>query len=175
MCQSKIIVTGPVGAGKTTAIQSVSDIDPVQTDVMSSEGKKQTKQTTVAIDYGVMNFSDNKKLHIYGTPGQERFCFMWDILTVGGDGLILLLDNTRENPFLDMHFYLNAFKDFISGTSVVIGVTQMDLKSEPKIRDYQNQLNDSFIQPAVFSIDAREKDDVSRLVQAILPSLKYKS
>ncbi len=176
MCQSKIIVTGPVGAGKTTAIQSVSDIEPIKTDVVSSDGyKKGKKQTTVAIDYGVMNFSDNKKLHLYGTPGQERFDFMWDILIVGGDGLILLLDNTRESPFLDMHFYLNAFKDFISGTSVVIGVTQMDLKSEPKIRDYQNQLDHSFIKPAVFSIDARDKNDVSRLVQAIFPSVNQKS
>ncbi len=172
MCQSKIIVTGPIGAGKTTAIKSVSDIAPIKTDVDSTEGVK--KQTTVAIDYGVMNFADNQKLHMYGTPGQQRFDFMWDILTIGGDGLIILLDNTRENPFQDMHFYLNAFKDFISGSSVVIGVTQMDLKSEPRIRDYQNELDNSYIKPAVFSIDARIKQDVSLLVQAIFPSLKLK-
>jgi signal recognition particle receptor subunit beta len=73
-----------------------------------------------------------------------------------------------------MHFYLNAFKDFISGSSVVIGVTQMDLKSEPRIRDYQNELDNSYIKPAVFSIDARIKQDVSLLVQAIFPSLKLK-
>ncbi|MCF6203128.1 MAG: ATP/GTP-binding protein [Methylococcaceae bacterium] len=172
MCQSKIIVTGPIGAGKTTAIKSVSDIAPIKTDVDSTEGFK--KQTTVAIDYGVMNLANNQKLHMYGTPGQQRFDFMWDILTIGGDGLIILLDNTRENPFQDMHYYLNAFKDFISDSNVVIGITQMDLKSEPRIRDYQNELDNSYIKPAVFSIDARIEQDVSLLVQAIFPSFKLK-
>jgi signal recognition particle receptor subunit beta len=96
---------------------------------------------------------------------------MWDILTVGGIGLILLLDNTRSDPFQDMKFFLDSFGNFISDTSVAIGVTQMDLNSKPTIADYHMQLEGIGLNPAVFSVDARVKQDVSLLVQSLLFSL----
>lgn len=170
--QYKIIFTGPVGAGKTTAINSISDIPPLKTDAAATDMTKNRKSsTTVAMDYGVMNLAGGEKIHLYGTPGQERFDFMWDILTVGGIGLILLLDNTRADPFQDMKFFLDAFGKFISDTSVAIGVTQMDLSSKPTIDDYHAQLQTYGLKPPVFEVDAREKNDVSLLVQALLYSL----
>lgn len=172
MSQYKIIFTGPVGAGKTTAIDSISDVPPVKTDAAASDMTKSRKAaTTVAMDYGIMNLADGEKIHLYGTPGQERFDFMWDILTVGGIGLVLLLDNTRADPFKDMRFFLDSFSDFISDTSVAIGVTQMDLSSKPTINDYHEHLQGMDLKPAVFSVDARVKNDVSLLVQALLFSL----
>ncbi len=172
MSQYKIIFTGPVGAGKTTAIHSISDVPPVKTDAAASDMTKSRKSaTTVAMDYGVMNLSGDEKIHLYGTPGQERFDFMWDILTVGGIGLVLLLDNTRADPFKDMKFFLNSFSKFISDTTVAIGVTQMDLSSKPTIEEYHIQLHSMGIKPAVFAVDARVKNDVSLLVQALLYSL----
>ena len=106
MSQYKIIFTGPVGAGKTTAINSISDLPPIKTDASASDMAKYRKaSTTVALDYGVMNLPGGEKLHLYGTPGQERFDFMWDILVTGGIGLVLLLDNTRADPFQDMRFF----------------------------------------------------------------------
>ena len=172
MSQYKIIFTGPVGAGKTTAIDSISDVPPVKTDAAASDMTKSRKAaTTVAMDYGIMNLDDGEKIHLYGTPGQERFDFMWDILTVGGIGLVLLLDNTRADPFQDMKFFLNSFSEFISDTSVAIGITQMDLSSKPSINDYHQQLQALDLKPAVFSVDARVKNDVSLLVQALLFSL----
>ncbi|MCK5814246.1 MAG: ATP/GTP-binding protein, partial [Cocleimonas sp.] len=84
----KIIFTGPVGSGKTTAIVSISDIAPVTTDQSASDmTQKRKRNTTVAMDYGVINVSENERVHLYGTPGQERFDFMWNILTKGGIGL----------------------------------------------------------------------------------------
>ncbi len=172
MTQYKIIFTGPVGAGKTTAIDSISDVPPVKTDAAASDMTKSRKEaTTVAMDYGIMNLDDGEKIHLYGTPGQERFDFMWDILTVGGIGLILLLDNTRADPFKDMQFFLDSFGKFIAETSVAIGVTQMDLSSKPSINDYHKQLQDTDLKPAIFAVDARVKNDVSLLVQALLFSL----
>jgi len=172
MSQYKIIFTGPVGAGKTTAIDSISDVPPVKTDAAASDMTKSRKAaTTVAMDYGIMNLADGEKIHLYGTPGQERFDFMWDILTVGGIGLVLLLDNTRADPFKDMRFFLDSFSGFISDTSVAIGVTQMDLSSKPTINDYHEHLQGMDLKPAVFSVDARVKNDVSLLVQALLFSL----
>ncbi|WP_446811217.1 GTP-binding protein [Methylomonas sp. 2BW1-5-20] len=172
MSQYKIIFTGPVGAGKTTAINAISDVPPVKTDAAASDMTKNRKaSTTVAMDYGVMNLAGGEKIHLYGTPGQERFDFMWDILTNGGIGLILLLDNTRADPFQDMRFFLDAFGKFINDTSVAIGVTQMDLSSTPSIEDYHAQLQGYGLKPPVFAVDAREKNDVSLLVQALLYSL----
>ncbi len=172
MTQYKIIFSGPVGAGKTTAIQSLSDVPPVKTDATASDmTKKRKPSTTVAMDYGVMKLEDGETIHLYGTPGQERFDFMWEILTTGGLGLILLLDNTRADPFQDMRFFLDSFGSFISNTSVAIGITQMDLSSKPSIDDYHKQLKELDLKPAIFSVDARVKNDISLLVQALLFSL----
>lgn len=172
MSQYKIIFTGPVGAGKTTAISSISDAPPIKTDAAASDMTKNRKSsTTVAMDYGVMNLDGGEKVHLYGTPGQERFDFMWDILTTGGIGLILLLDNTRADPFQDMRFFLDAFDKFIKSTAVAIGVTQMDLSNKPTIADYHQQLQTMGLKPPVFAVDAREYNDVSLLVQALLYSL----
>ncbi|MGZ8163008.1 MAG: GTP-binding protein [Methylobacter sp.] len=172
MSQYKIIFAGPVGAGKTTAIHSISDVPPVKTDATASDMAKDRKSaTTVAMDYGIMNLPGGEKLHLYGTPGQERFNFMWDILTEGGIGLILLLDNTRADPFLDMKFFLDSFSHFISKTTVAIGVTQMDLSDKPTIADYQIKLKEIGLNRPVFAVDARVKNDISILVQSLLYSL----
>lgn len=172
MSQYKIIFTGPVGAGKTTAISSISDAPPVKTDAAASDMTKSRKSsTTVAMDYGVMNLAGGEKVHLYGTPGQERFDFMWDILTTGGIGLILLLDNSRADPFQDMRFFLDAFAKFINDTAVAIGVTQMDISHKPTIKDYHQQLQQLGLKPPIFAVDAREHNDVSLLVQSLLYSL----
>jgi uncharacterized protein len=165
----KIIFSGPVGAGKTTAIDSISDIETVTTDEMASDMTRAQKAgTTVAMDYGMLKLDEGERIHLYGTPGQERFNFMWDILTQGGIGLILLLNNSRPDPFGDLQFFLNAFKGFINGTKLVIGVTQMDLASKPTIDDYHLQLESSGSKIPIFDVDAREKRDVSLLVEALL-------
>lgn len=168
----KIIFTGPVGAGKTTAIASISDIQTVRTDEFASDMTRSRKpQTTVAMDYGLIKLGEDERVHLYGTPGQERFDFMWDILTKGGIGLILLLDNTRKDPFRDMKFYTNAFRDFIEQEQMVVGVTRMDLQRKPNINDYRNWLEQLSIQAPIFEIDARNRGDVTALVQALLYSL----
>ncbi len=168
----KIIFTGPVGAGKTTAIEAISDISIIKTDEYASDMTKSRKpQTTVAMDYGLIRLGEDERVHLYGTPGQERFDFMWDILTKGGIGLILLLDNTRQDPYRDMKFYTNAFRDFIQQEQMVVGVTRMDLQRKPGINDYRSWLKELSIDAPVFEVDARDRSDVTSLVQALLYSL----
>jgi signal recognition particle receptor subunit beta len=172
MSQYKIIFTGPVGAGKTTAIASISDVEPFSTDKLSTDmTAKRKAKTTVAMDYGYMKLDSGETIHLYGTPGQERFNFMWDILTDGGIGLVLLVDNTRKDPFADLKFFLDAFSGFIDDTAVVIGVTQVDVCARPSITDYHQFFKDSPMNPAIFTVDARERQDVSTLVQALLYTL----
>ncbi|MGX2042204.1 GTP-binding protein [Methylocaldum sp. MU1018] len=169
---NKIIFTGPVGAGKTTAIASLSDVPPVKTDELARDMTKSRKpSTTVALDYGMMTLPGGEKIHLYGTPGQERFDFMWDILTTGGIGLVLLLDNTRADPFQDLRFFLSKFGNFIESTSLVIGVTQTDIRATPLLSDYHRQLEGIGLNPPIFEVDARRKKDVSLLVQALLYSI----
>ncbi|RZS58781.1 GTP-binding protein [Sphaerotilus mobilis] len=168
----KIIFTGPVGAGKTTAIASISDIEPIRTDEQASDMTTRRKPaTTVAMDYGMIRLGPTEKVHLYGTPGQERFDFMWEILTQGGIGLVLLLDNTRPTPFEDMKFYVKAFHEFISSTRLVIGITQMDTRSSPTLDDYVRQMKELDIDAPIFEVDARRREDVSSLIQAMLLSI----
>lgn len=168
----KIIFTGPVGAGKTTAIQAMSDIPIVSTNEEASDMTKDRKsQTTVAMDYGRINMGGDEKIHLYGTPGQERFSFMWDILTKGALGLILMLDNSRENPQQDLKFYTQSFKDFIQKGELVIGVTRVDDIKKPEISHYRDWLDELDIDAPVFGVDGRSQQDVSTLVQALLYSI----
>ncbi|OQY51146.1 MAG: hypothetical protein B6247_20020 [Candidatus Parabeggiatoa sp. nov. 2] len=131
----KLIFTGPSGAGKTTAISVLSDTPVILTEAKATKrdpSHKNKKSITVGLDYGIIKLKNKDKIYLYGTPGQERFDFMWDIITEGGLGLVLLVDNARTDPFEDMRFFLKAFGDFIQKTKVVIGITRMDItKNSP--------------------------------------------
>lgn len=172
MATYKIIFSGPVGAGKTTAIGSISDIEPFKTEETAMDETADRKElTTVAMDYGMLKLDSGERIHLYGTPGQERFNFMWEILTDGGLGLILLADNKRPDPMADLQFFLEAFKDFIDETAVVIGITRMDMTPSPGIDDYHRWLHENELNIPVFEIDGREDKDIIMLVQALLFSL----
>ena len=172
MKENKIIFTGPVGVGKTTAISALSDDPPVKTDARASDMTLVRKgHTTVAMDYGVIRLDEDTKVHLYGTPGQERFNFMWEILSKGSMGLILLLDNTRANPLKDLTFFLDAFKDLLKTAPLVVGVTKMDVRSLPGIDVYQKYLAQHNFNVPVFEVDAREEADVKQLVSAMLFSI----
>lgn len=165
----KIVFSGPVGAGKTTAIATLSDEPPVCTNEDASDmARKRKPQTTVALDYGTMKLDGTDKIHLYGTPGQQRFDFMWDILTNNGLGLVLLLDNTREDPLKDMAFFVDAFRDYIDKTALTVGVTQMDRCATPRLDRYHQKLRELNLQAPVFEVDARVHRDVSMLVQSLL-------
>ena len=169
----KIIFTGPVGAGKTTAINVISDIPTVRTESMATDMTRDKKaETTVAMDYGRINLPNNTAVHLYGTPGQERFDFMWEILVEGGIGLVLLIDNNRPNPLQDIRFFVSSFKDFIQHTAVVVGVTHSDVKPQPSIEDYQRELANLGLRGVpVFEVDARQKRDIVMLIESLLCSL----
>mgnify|MGYP003572132082 FL=1 len=169
----KIIFTGPVGAGKTTAIAAISDEPPVSTDVMCTGDEKAIKQTTtVAMDYSYIRLEDGTRIHLYGTPGQERFDFMWRILAKGGLGLVLLINIDHPDPVAQMEFYLDAFADFIEQTGVVIGITRIGVEDQADVADFQTRFIDRGQIFPVFPIDVRNSDDVAVLVHALLAILE---
>ena len=84
----KMVVTGPFNAGKTEFIRSVSEIDVVSTErKISSEAERVKETTTVAMDFGRITVDDDLVLYLFGTPGQKRFDFMWEILSEGHAGV----------------------------------------------------------------------------------------
>ena len=173
MSVHKIIFTGPVGAGKTTAINVLSDIATVSTETGATDETRERKDnTTVAMDFGQVSLPGGASIHLYGTPGQERFDFMWDILVEGSIGLVLLLDNTRKDPMSDLRFFVSAFRQFIDQTAVVIGVTRSDLSPMPIPEDYQFELSILGLESIpIFEVDARNRRDIVLLIEALLCSL----
>ncbi len=169
--QYKIIFAGPVGAGKTTAIASISDIPVVSTERHATDEVQQLKQnTTVAMDYGLLKLDDDLRVHLYGSPGQERFDFMWDILANGALGLVLLIDHSRENAEDDLRRYITSFSDCIrrSGAAVVIGITRLDLIPGSTLGRYRKVASEFGLNCPIFEVDAREQQDVRQLLLALL-------
>lgn len=165
----KILFAGSVGAGKTTAIETISQIEPVRTEAACSFVKnKASISTTVAMDYGSMQGDDGKRIHLYGTPGQKRFNFMWDILSSNEMGLILLIDNTSFDPFQDLLFFLEVFETFVMREQIVIGISQMDRSPVPRLQDYTVELNKKGFDIPILVVDAREKQDVSELIHSLI-------
>lgn len=168
----KIIFAGPVGAGKTTSIASISDIEPFATEEFATDAVSQMKATTtVAMDYGLMQLANGEHIHLYGVPGQVRFDFMWEIIVEGGIGLVLLLNNESAAPLDEFAFYLDSFKDFIDRTAVAVGVTRMQLGGAPGLDAYAEVLAQRGMKAPVFEVDGRKPEDVITLVQSLLYTL----
>lgn len=171
----KLVFTGSVGAGKTCAIASISEVDPVSTDVKATESDvfKSKKTTTVAMDYGYLTLEHGERLYLYGTPGQRRFDFMCHILTKGALGLIILINNSSEDPLADLDYYLNLNAAFLLENPAVIGVTHFDIKESPSIEDYYQALDERGEAWPVVRVDAREKADVNILIHVLVAAIEH--
>lgn len=166
----KMVFTGSIGAGKTTAISTISEVPPVSTDVKSSETSVSLlkRTTTVAMDYGELTLEDGSKLLLCGTPGQRRFDFMSSILTKGALGLIVLIDNMHPNPLDELDYYLNINAPFLLHHPAVIGVTHFDKSSTPSIHDYHCALAERGESWVVVPADVRKPDDVALLLELMV-------
>ena len=116
MQRLKIVFSGPMGAGKTQAIASLSDIPVVSTEVKNTDLHANTKAlTTVGMDYGELVLEGGINIGLYGTPGQERFNFIWPILSQGAMGVIILIDHAAQDPVADLANYLQTFTKIYTG------------------------------------------------------------
>lgn len=165
--QFKLVFAGSMSAGKTTAIRTISNIDILSTEAINTDLEAHQKSlTTVGIDYGELVLEDGVKVGLYGTPGQQRFNFIWNVITKGAIGVILLIDDSIDEPLEELEFYLNYFKDKVK--NVVIGITHIDKKAKNNAAFYHGWAEKQDGTYPMFFIDAREKNDVLMLVDALI-------
>lgn len=169
MQELKIVFTGPMGAGKTTAIAAVSDKPPVSTDVANHDQKSFAKQsTTVALDYGEVLLENGTSVRLYGTPGQGRFSFMWDIVGRGALGVILLLDGSSGTALTDLVSFVEVFRRTSPDQAFVVGVGRMPEEYGAKLEEFSRALLAAGVVAPVFAVDVRERADVLLLLDTLL-------
>jgi len=131
----KMVVTGPFNAGKTEFIQTVSEIDVVSTErKISTEAARIKEATTVAMDFGRITVDKELVLYLFGTPRQKRFDFMWEILSEGMLGFIVMVDSTRPETFREARSILETFRAY-APTPYVVAANKQDLEDAWDIDD----------------------------------------
>jgi len=136
----KIVVTGPFNAGKTELIRSISEINVVDTErKVTGDEEKIKGSTTVAMDFGRITVDNDLVLFLFGTPGQKRFDFMWEILSEGMLGFIVMVDSTRPETFREARTILETFKAY-APTPYIIVANKQDCQDAWSIEDIRAAL-----------------------------------
>jgi hypothetical protein len=166
----KMVITGPFSAGKTEFIQSVSEIDVVSTErKISSDAERVKEDTTVAMDFGRITVDDDLVLYLFGTPGQRRFDFMWEILSEGMLGFVVLVDSVRPETFREARHILEVFKAY-ANTPYVVAANKQDLPDSWSPDDVRIALKiDKTIK--VLGCVATDKEDVKAVLLELLYSI----
>jgi small GTP-binding protein len=172
----KMVVTGPFSAGKTQFIRSVSEIDVVSTErKVSADGERSVKQaTTVAMDFGRITVDEDLVLYLFGTPGQKRFDFMWEILSEGMLGFIVMVDSTRPETFREGRSILETFRAY-APTPYVVAANKQDANDAWDLEDMRHALRlDSKVKllPCVATDKATVKNVLLELLYSILAEME---
>jgi hypothetical protein len=137
----KMVVTGPFNAGKTKFIQSVSEIEVVETErKVTSKAERAVKEsTTIAMDFGRITVDEDLVLYLFGTPGQKRFDFMWEILSEGMLGFIVMVDSARPETFREARSILETFRAY-APTPYVVAANKQDMSDAWELGDMRHAL-----------------------------------
>jgi uncharacterized protein len=166
----KIVVTGPFAAGKTTLIRTISEITVLSTERgITDDTRSRKAETTVAMDFGRITIDRDLVLYLFGTPGQERFDFMWEILGEGMLGYVLLVDASRPESFPEALNILGAFRR-MARVPFVVALNRtdgLDTRTENDLRDALNLADSVPIVPC----DATDKESVKTVLLALLYSV----
>ncbi len=171
----KMVVTGPFSAGKTAFIQSVSEIDVVSTERrITTEAERIKETTTVAMDFGRITVDDDLVLYLFGTPGQKRFDFMWEILSEGMLGFIVIVDSSRPETFREAKSILETFRAY-APTPYVVAANKQDISDAWDVDDLRIALRiDRKIKllPSVATDKESVKTVLLELLYSILEDMK---
>lgn len=163
----KVVITGPFNAGKTTFIRAVSEIAVLSTERQVSEVSNEGQgETTVAMDFGRITISDDVVLYLFGTPGQERFSFMWETLSEGMLGFVVLLDASDEDSIRDAGNVLAFFTE-MSDVPFVVAANHVGTRDHAALDALRGRLGLRAEIP-MLGLDARDRGDVKHVLLALL-------
>lgn len=174
MNELKIVFVGPTGAGKTTAINAVSEISVVSTEVMRSSLDTESlnsqlvlkKTVTVGIDYGEFSFNNDTRVRLYGVPGQMRFEFLWEFMSKGSRGTVILFDITSKTFTDEINFFINRFRDVLLTSKCIVGISKYSESYSDRVIEILDLINDSNV--PVIAVDIRNKEDVLKLLALLI-------
>jgi uncharacterized protein len=163
----KVVVTGPFAAGKSTLIRTISEVAVVGTERgVTDDTRVRKPETTVALDFGRITLDGDLVLHLFGTPGQGRFEFMWEVLGEGMLGYVLLVDAERPDSLEEAAGILTAFRR-LSGAGFVVALNRagtVDAETDRVVR--QRLALDAAV--PVLACDATDRASVKGVLLALL-------
>lgn len=165
----KVVIVGNVGAGKTTAISTVSEVPVIHSEAKATEQEilLNKTHTTVAVEYGSVHI-DQTKVHLYGTPGQRRFHFMADIASKGASGMIIMIDNGYNQPLAEIDYFLQYHWQYLQSHPALIAITHYENNCKgTHLIEYHSHIRKHGLPCPVMCVDARQEPQVRRVIEKL--------
>src|SRR5690606_18110288 len=168
--EHKIVVLGSMGAGKSTLVRAIAKGHDVDTDVANTDAASSKLATTVAMDYADVDLPNGDRMRVFGTPGQERFSFIWPILLEGAAGAVILLDASEPEPAAALDRYLAVLAAHAARVPAVVGLTKCDL-ADPGVMPEMATRTLAAGLPLV-PFDAREASQILMLMDVLMTQIE---